>query len=320
MCLILSSSDFIGFQPHIICADVDSIHIGMHIANVLGLECITPTLRRFADGELSVSFDSCMLSGKNVVHVHSLFPNPSDSIINLGMTCDAIMRSGANEIAAVLPYCSYMRQDRCSSRESLGAKVIAKLISDWVDCMVTVDIHVSQLVGFFDIPVFNIGFAPKMIDIAHRCISELHQLDNDSHITIVAPDHGALSRLRSCSDAISLPTAVICKSRSQGKVHADGIVGDIRGSHCILVDDMIDSGESICSAAEFCLENGAKSVSACATHGILSGKALSVLQSSVLDRIFISDTISGVQNITKDYNKLQILTICDILSHCFVPD
>ncbi len=258
-------------------------------------ECL---VRRFADQEIFVELQE-NVRGEDVFIIQSTSYPANDHLMELLIIADALRRSSARRITAVLPYFGYARQDRRSAgRTPISAKLVANLITrSGADRVLTMDLHAGQIQGFFDIPTDNLFAAPVMT----RDIKERYDLDN---IMVVSPDVGGVVRARAVAKRLGAPLAIVDKRRDRpGESEVMNIIGSVEGRHCILFDDIVDSGGTLCNAADALLEMGAVSVAAYITHGVLSGGAVARISSSQLKELVISDSIeathavAGAQNI-----------------------
>ena len=211
---------------------------------------------------------------------------------------DAFRRSSARRITAVLPYFGYARQDRrASGRTPISAKLVANLITEaGADRVLTLDLHAGQIQGFFDIPTDNLFAIP----VIARDIKAKYQLEN---VMVVSPDVGGVVRARALGKRLGSLLAIVDKRRDRpGESEVMNIIGDVEGKDCILIDDIVDSGGTLCNAAEALLNNGAKSVTAYITHGVLSGGAAARVSSSKLKELVITDSIQPTQEIQAAHN------------------
>ena len=241
---------------------------------------------RFSDGECAVEIQE-NVRGRDVFIIQSTCAPTNDNLMELLVMADAMRRSSALRVTAVLPYFGYTRQDRRprSSRVPISAKVVADIIAGvGVDRVLTVDLHADQIQGFFDIPVDNVYGSPVLLDDIER--------RNYSDVMVVSPDHGGVVRARAVAKRLNSDLAIIDKRRPQAnKSEVMNIIGDVAGRTCILVDDMVDTAGTLCQAAVALKEKGAKAVYAYCTHPILSGRALENVANSQLDELVVTNTI-----------------------------
>ena len=272
----------------------------------LGELTVTP----FSDGEFQPLFEESV-RGATVYILQSTVP-PADNLMELLLCIDAAKRASADKVIAVIPYFGWARQDRKDRpRVAIGAKLVANLLAAaGADRVMTCDLHADQIQGFFDIPVDHVYASKVFIPYIRDC----HFPD----LAIAAPDMGGAKRANSYAKALGGPNqdcgVVIChKTRARANVVAEiKAIGEIEGKNIIIVDDMIDTAGTLCKAAEVLKERGARSVRACATHGILSGKALERIHESVLEEVFITDTIPHPE--LADDPKIKIVSMTGVFA------
>jgi len=256
------------------------------IAAYLNLPLCRAVVRRFADQEIWVEILE-NVRGEDVFVIQSTSAPANDHLMELLIMIDALRRASARRITAVIPYFGYARQDRKPGpRTPISAKLVANLITRaGADRVLTVDLHAGQLQGFFDIPTDNLFAAPVMVaDIKSRAKA--------NNTTVVSPDTGGVVRARALAKRIDAPLAIVDKRRERaGESEVMNIIGDVEGRNCIMVDDIVDSGGTLCNAAEALLDAGALSASAYITHGVLSGKAVDRVSQSRLTELVVTDTI-----------------------------
>jgi ribose-phosphate pyrophosphokinase len=256
------------------------------ISAYLNLPLARCQVKRFADMEVFVEILE-NVRGEDVFVIQSTSFPANDHLMELLIIIDALRRSSARRITAVIPYFGYARQDRKPGpRTPISAKLVANLITRaGVDRVLTLDLHAGQIQGFFDIPTDNLFSAPVMVrDIKER-------LDGGNRM-VVSPDVGGVVRARALAKRIDAPLAIVDKRRERpGESEVMNIIGDVSGRSCILVDDIVDSGGTLVNAAEALLTNGAKEVYAYITHGVLSGGAVSRISNSKLKELVITDSI-----------------------------
>jgi len=248
---------------------------------------VPSTIKTFADGEINVEFlDN--IRGEDVFIIQSTSTPVNDSLMELLIMIDAARRSSAKRITAVIPYFGYARQDRKSaSRTPITAKLVANLLTTaGADRVLTMDLHAGQIQGFFDIPVDDL--TSRLVfakDIKRNVIIE-------EGTVFVSPDAGGVVRARKFADMFHADIAIVDKMRpSAGKSEVMNLIGDVKGKHAIMVDDIIDSGGTLCNAAKAIMDAGALSVRAYITHGVLSGEACAKVEKSQLTELVIADTI-----------------------------
>tara|TARA_R110000868_G_scaffold100722_7_gene277174 strand:+ start:29971 stop:30903 length:933 start_codon:yes stop_codon:yes gene_type:complete len=271
------------------------------IAAYLNLPITEASVRRFSDMECFVEIHE-NVRGEDVFIVQSTSYPANDHLMELLVALDAVRRGSASRITAVIPYFGYARQDRKSGpRTPISAKLVANLITvAGADRVLTMDLHAGQIQGFFDIPLDNLFAAPVFI----RHIEE--NFDNGD-LMMVSPDVGGVVRARAFAKRLDTDLAIIDKRRERAGVsEVMHIIGDVKDRTCILVDDIVDSGGTLCNAAEALKKAGAKSVHAYITHGVLSGGAVSRVSASPLESMVITDSILGTEAVRVAGNIKQI--------------
>jgi ribose-phosphate pyrophosphokinase len=265
------------------------------------------SVRRFADMEIFVEILE-NVRGEDVFVIQSTSFPANDHLMELLIMIDALRRASARRITAVIPYFGYARQDRkTAARTPISAKLVANLITHaGVDRVLTVDLHAGQIQGFFDIPTDNLFGAPVMVrDIKERM--------NSSDKVVVSPDVGGVVRARAIAKRIDAPLAIVDKRRERaGESEVMNIIGEVEGRSCILVDDIIDSGGTLCNAAEALMDEGAQDVYAYITHGVLSGGAVSRIASSKLKELVITDSILPTQAVRVARN-IRVISIATLM-------
>lgn len=250
-------------------------------------------VRRFADEEVFVEIHE-NVRGDDVYVIQSTSYPANDNLMELLVLIDALRRASAGRITAVIPYFGYARQDRKSApRTPISAKLVANLITNaGADRVLTMDLHAAQIQGFFDIPTDNLYAVPEIV----RDIEQQNSRDNTM---VVSPDVGGVVRARALAKRLSSGLAIVDKRRDKpGSSEVMNIIGDVTGKSCVLVDDIVDSGGTLCNAATALLENGAAEVSAYITHGVLSGKAVERINASDLSSLVITDTIGATEAVS----------------------
>lgn len=262
--------------------------MAQRICECLGLGLGKCEVGRFSDGETSVSLLESV-RGSSCFIVQSTCAPVNDNLMQLLIMIDAMKRASAGCITAVVPYFGYARQDRkAKARDPISAKLVADLISTaGADRVVSMDLHASQIQGFFNIPVDHLLGAP----ILGRYMKERVGQDEGEYV-VVSPDLGSVTRSRNFAARIGCPLAIIDKRRQRAnESEVMNLIGEVCGKRVILVDDMIDTAGTLCNAAKAVMEHGAKSVTACASHGVLSGPALERLRESPIGEVILLDTI-----------------------------
>ncbi len=277
------------------------------IAASLRVELTRATVHRFADMEVFVEIHE-NVRGEDVFVIQSTSYPANDNLMELLVIIDALKRASARRITAVVPYFGYARQDRKPGpRTPISAKLVANLITEaGANRVLTMELHAGQIQGFFDIPVDNLYRTPLMVpDIRNTIGTE--------NLTVVSPDVGGVSRARGFAKRLDVGLAIIDKRRERAGVsEVMNVIGDVDGHRCILVDDIIDSGGTLCNAADALLAAGAVSVQAYATHGVLSGGAVARVEASRLERLVISDSILATDGV-KASAKVRVLPIAQLI-------
>lgn len=277
------------------------------IAAYLGVPLTKCQVRRFADMEVFVEIQE-NVRGQDVFIVQSTSFPANDHLMEILIMTDACRRASARRITAVVPYFGYARQDRkAGPRTPISAKLVSNMITHaGADRVLTVDLHAGQIQGFFDIPTDNLFSAPVMVrDIKERM--------NLSDVMVVSPDVGGVVRARALAKRIDAPLAIVDKRRERaGESEVMNIIGDVHGRSCILVDDIVDSGGTLCNAADALLANGAKEVSAYITHGVLSGGAVARVSSSQLKELVLTDTIQPTEAVRVSRN-IRVISIAPLI-------
>jgi len=264
-------------------------------------------VRRFADMEIFVEIQE-NVRGRDVFILQSTSFPTNDHLMELLIITDALRRSSARRITAVMPYFGYARQDRRSSgRTPISAKLVANMIEKaGADRVLTVDLHAGQIQGFFDIPTDNLYAAPVMVrDVEERM--------DTANVMVVSPDVGGVVRARALARRIGAPLAIVDKRRERpGDSEVMNIIGDVKGRSCVLVDDIVDSGGTLCNAADALLAQGAKEVYAYITHGVLSGGAVARITASKLKELVITDSIQPTEAVRVASN-IRVLSIAKLM-------
>ena len=278
------------------------------IATCLNLPLTRATVRRFADMEIFVEIHE-NVRGEDVYVIQSTSFPANDNMMELLIIIDALKRSSAKRITAVIPYYGYARQDRRPGpRTPISAKLVADIITTaGADRVLTLDLHAAQIQGFFNIPTDNLFAAPVMA----RDIEEHYSLDN---LMVVSPDVGGVVRARGLAKRIDADLAIVDKRRERaGHSEVMNVIGDVEGKRCILIDDIVDSGGTLCNAAEALLAKGATEVMAYLTHGVLSGGAVARISSSALKTMVITDSIQPTEAVRVAGN-IRVLSVAPLLA------
>ena len=286
--------------------------LAKEISRRLSTSLAEAEIKTFKDGEVFVEIHE-NVRGEDVFVIQSTSNPANDNLMELLIIIDALTRASASRITAVIPYFGYARQDRkAGPRTPISAKLVANLITTaGADRVLTVDLHAGQIQGFFDIPTDNL-YAVKEFEqrVRHYHAAELED------VTIVSPDVGGVVRARSLSKRLdNRPLAIVDKRRERAGVsEVMNIIGDVAGKHCILFDDIVDSGGTLVNAAQALKDAGAKSVSAYVTHGVLSDKAEErVMKSDALTRLVVSDSIATSEAVDK-CPKIEKVSISNLLA------
>jgi ribose-phosphate pyrophosphokinase len=278
------------------------------VAQILELPLTRASIRRFADMEVFVEIQE-NVRGEDVFVIQSTSFPANDNLMELLVTLDALRRSSARRITAVIPYFGYARQDRKSApRTPISAKLVANLITEaGAHRVLTMDLHAGQIQGFFDIPVDNL--------IAAGVFSRDIQKRYEGHdLMIVSPDVGGVVRARAIATRLNCDLAIIDKRRERaGHSEVMNVIGDVAGRDCILIDDLVDSGGTHCNAADALVKRGALSASAYVTHGVLSGAAVARIASSPIEMMTITDSIQATDEV-KQCDNIRELTIAPLLA------
>ena len=278
------------------------------IAKALGLELTKGVCKRFADREIFVELHE-NVRGEDVFIVQPTSHPANDNLMELLILVDALKRASARRITAVMPYFGYARQDRKPGpRTPISAKLVANMIERaGADRVLTLDLHAGQIQGFFDIPTDNLFGAPVMV----RDIKDRYQIDD---LMVVSPDVGGVVRARALAKRINAPIAICDKQRRRaGEIESMTVIGDVQGKRCILVDDIVDSGGTLCNAADVLMKAGAKEVMAYITHGVLSGSAVERIGDSRLKSLVITDSIEPTDEVKKARN-IRVLPIASLMA------
>jgi ribose-phosphate pyrophosphokinase len=277
------------------------------IAAYLALPLAKAVVRRFADMEVFVEIQE-NVRGEDVFVVQSTSFPANDHLMELLIIIDALRRASARRITAVIPYFGYARQDRKPGpRTPISAKLVANLITRaGADRVLTVDLHAGQIQGFFDIPTDNLFAGPVMV----RDIRDHYDLHNT---VVISPDVGGVVRARALAKRLGTPLAIVDKRREKpGESEVMNVIGDVKGKHCILIDDIVDSGGTLCNAADALLAEGAEDATAYITHGVLSGGAVSRITSSKLKNLVITDSIQPTEAVRVARN-IRVIPIAALL-------
>ena len=281
--------------------------LAQDIASILGTKVGDCKVHHFADGEILCEIGESV-RGKDVFIVQSTSNPVTENLMEILVLTDALKRASAREITAVIPYFGYARQDRkAKPRQPITSKLVADLLTTaGVNRVVTVDLHAAQIQGFFDIPVDEMQALPLLIKYFRK--------KKVQDLCVVSPDHGGATRARKMSEAFDCPIAIIDKRRPKPNVaEVMGIIGNVEGKNCILVDDMIDTAGTITAGVDMLKQKGAKDVYIACTHGVLSGPAIERLSTCAAKEVVITNTIEIPQE--KKFDKLVSVSVAGLLAH-----
>lgn len=281
--------------------------LAQDIASILGTKVGDCKVHHFADGEILCEIGESV-RGKDVFIVQSTSNPVTENLMEILVLTDALKRASAREITAVIPYFGYARQDRkAKPRQPITSKLVADLLTTaGVNRVVTVDLHAAQIQGFFDIPVDEMQALPLLIKYFRK--------KKVQDLCVVSPDHGGATRARKMSEAFDCPIAIIDKRRPKPNVaEVMGIIGNVEGKNCILVDDMIDTAGTITAGVDMLKQKGAKDVYIACTHGVLSGPAIERLSTCAAKEVVITNTIEIPQK--KKFDKLVSVSVAGLLAH-----
>ena len=281
--------------------------LAQDIASILGTKVGDCKVHHFADGEILCEIGESV-RGKDVFIVQSTSNPVTENLMEILVLTDALKRASAREITAVIPYFGYARQDRkAKPRQPITSKLVADLLTTaGVNRVVTVDLHAAQIQGFFDIPVDEMQALPLLIKYFRK--------KKVQDLCVVSPDHGGATRARKMSEAFDCPIAIIDKRRPKPNVaEVMGIIGNVEGKNCILIDDMIDTAGTITAGVDMLKQTGAKDVYNACTHGVLSGPAIERLSTCAAKEVVITNTIEIPQE--KKFDKLVSVSVAGLLAH-----
>ena len=282
--------------------------LSKNIAKYLKTKLVNSSIRKFADGEIYIEINE-NIRGNSIFIIQSISSPANDNLMELLLCIDALKRSSAKNITAVIPYFGYARQDRkVVPRTSISAKLVSNLITKaGADRVVTVDLHAGQIQGFFDIPVDNLFATPIFARHIRKKIKS-------KNLICIAPDVGGTERARALGKLLNVGLAIVDKRRPKpGQSQVMNIIGDVKNKTCLIVDDIIDSGGTIVNAVEALKKNGANEVYVFITHAVLSGDAVKKIKNSKIKKLIITDTIDNSNKI-KNNNKIEVLSIASLMS------
>ncbi len=282
-------------------------NLSKKISKYLKSKLVNSSIKKFADGEIYIEINE-NIRGNSIFIIQSISSPANDNLMELLLSIDALKRSSAKNITAVIPYFGYARQDRkVVPRTSISAKLVSNLITKaGADRVVTVDLHAGQIQGFFDIPVDNLFATPIFARHVKKNIKS-------KNIICVAPDVGGTERARALGKLLDVGLAIVDKRRpSPGKSQVMNVIGNVKDKTCIIVDDIIDSGGTIINAAKALKERGAKEVFVYITHGVLTGEAIQKIKKSSIKKLVVTDTIDNLGK-TNKINNIEVLSIANLM-------
>jgi ribose-phosphate pyrophosphokinase len=281
--------------------------LSQEIVQALGVELADMMVRQFSDGEIYLQIKE-NVRGADVFIVQPTCTPVDRNLMELLLAIDALKRASAERITAVLPYYGYARQDRKDKpRVPISARLVAALLETaGADRVLTLDLHAAQIQGFFDIPVDHLFATPVLIDYFRTC--------KTPEMTVVSPDAGGVERARAFAKRLNAPLAIIDKRREEANVaEVMNVVGEVKGRNCLLVDDLIDTAGTLVKGAEALMEKGAASVSACATHAVLSGPAVRRIEESCLKEVVVTNSIPPSEA-AKASDRIKSLSVAQLLA------
>jgi ribose-phosphate pyrophosphokinase len=286
-----------------------NIPLSRDICQILKQQPIAAEIKKFADGEIFIEIQES-LRGQDVFILQSTSVPVNDNLMELLACIDAVKRASAKTIFAVMPYFGYARQDRkAAPRTPITAKLVANLITvAGADHVITIDLHAGQIQGFFDIPVDNLYAQPLFVSHLKTLIK------NPSELVITSPDIGGIARARAAAKKINCPIAIIDKRRERAGVsEVMNIVGEVKDKTCVIIDDIVDSAGTLCNAANALVEAGAKNVISYVSHGVLSGNAISKIESSNLEKLYITNSIKMTDQ-SLSCSKIEIISVAPLIA------
>ncbi|VDH01693.1 Ribose-phosphate pyrophospho kinase [Helicobacter pametensis] len=303
-----TGNEEMAYESLMVFAGNASAGLAENVVKHLGISLGSASVGKFSDGEVAVELLE-NVRGRDVFILQSTCAPTNDNLMELLTMADALKRASAGRITAAIPYFGYARQDRRprSVRVPISAKLVANMLATaGIDRVLTVDLHADQIQGFFDIPVDNIYATPILVhDILQQRIENL---------TVVSPDIGGVVRARAVAKVLNTDLAIIDKRRPKANVaEVMNIIGDIQGRTCLIVDDMIDTANTLCKAASALKERGAERVLAYATHPVFSGEAVNRIASSDIDQVVITDTIA-LSDAARNCDRIRQVTIAGLLA------
>ena len=303
-----TGNEEMAYESLMVFAGNASAGLAENVVKHLGISLGRASVGKFSDGEIAVELLE-NVRGRDVFILQSTCAPTNDNLMELLTMADALKRASAGRITAAIPYFGYARQDRRprSVRVPISAKLVANMLATaGIDRVLTVDLHADQIQGFFDIPVDNIYATPILVhDILQQRIENL---------IVVSPDIGGVVRARAVAKVLNTDLAIIDKRRPKANVaEVMNIIGDVQGRTCLIVDDMIDTANTLCKAASALKERGAERVLAYATHPVFSGEAVNRIASSDIDQVVITDTIA-LSDAARNCDRIRQVTIAGLLA------
>ena len=295
-----------AFSDYKVFAGNSHSELAEEIASIMGKPLGKATVSKFSDGEISVNLGETV-RGVDCYIVQSTCDPVNDNLMEILIMIDAMKRASAGRINAVIPYYGYARQDRkAKARDPITAKLVADmLVAAGADRVVTMDLHAAQIQGYFNIPVDHMLGMP--------IITKYFKDQQQDNLVIVSPDHGSVPRARKMAEPLNCPIAIVDKRRPEpNKSEIMNIIGDIKGKHCILIDDMIDTAGTITNAANALKDLGALSVRAAATHAVLSGPAIERIENSAIEELVLLNTLPIPEE--KRIEKMKILSVAPLFA------
>lgn len=280
--------------------------LSKEISKHLKTKLVNSNIRRFADSEVYIEINENMRGSEVFVIQGTSYP-ANDNIMELLVCIDALRRASAKNITAVLPYFGYARQDRkVTPRSPISAKLVANLITNaGANRVLTLDLHANQIQGFFDIPVDNLFAAPIFVKDIKKNIKS-------KNLVCVAPDVGGVERARAIGKRLNADLAIIDKRRSgPGKSEVMNVIGQVKGKSCVIIDDLVDSGGTICNAADALVKKGAKDVYAYVVHGVFSGNAVERIQKSKIKQFVVTNSIDNSEKTKR--SKIKTISVAPLL-------
>ena len=295
-----------GNKIQIICGNSNR-PLAEAVAKELNIPLSEAEVSKFSDGEIAITLPETV-RGRDVFIIQSTSIPVNDNLMELLIMIDACKRASAGRITAVMPYFGYARQDRkARPRDPITAKLVADILTNaGADRVLTMDLHAAQIQGFFDIPVDHLYGAPILARYFKNKMNE--------DWVVVSPDVGSVGRARNFASRVNAALAIVDKRRPKANaIEVMNVIGDVKGKSCIMVDDMIDTAGTICQGAQALVENGAKEVYACCTHGVLSGPAMERLIASPIKQIVVLDTINMPDEV-RNNPKIKILSVAKLVA------